>query len=97
MLCFDSNLLLSILKCCVGQLCLYKKSVFYIVVLCYCLHISLQQAKLETPDLSVVKSVQKISWAAGCGALHLIHATNEEVHKCYEKVNTTRSRSVVHV
>ena len=53
-----------------------------------------QQAKLETPDLSVVKSVQKISWAAGCGALHLIHATNEEVHKCYEKVGVQKAGKI---
>ncbi|XP_071799117.1 ubiquitin carboxyl-terminal hydrolase 9X-like isoform X1 [Asterias amurensis] len=44
-------------------------------------------AKIDTPDLSVVKAVQKIAWSAGCGCLHLLHGSNEEVHKGYEKDN----------
>ena len=42
------------------------------------------------PDLSAIKSVQRLSWAAGVGMLHLMQSTNEEIHKVYEKVRGTR-------
>ena len=48
---------------------------------------SIFKAKIDSPDLSVVKAVQKIAWSAGCGYLHLLHGSNEEVHKGYEKVH----------
>ncbi len=38
------------------------------------------------PDLNAIKSVQRLSWAAGVGMLHLMQSTNEEIHKVYEKV-----------
>lgn len=38
------------------------------------------------PDLSAIKSVQRLSWAAGVGMLHLMQSTNEEIHKAYDKV-----------
>ena len=38
------------------------------------------------PDLTAIKSVQRLSWAAGVGMLHLMQSTNEEIHKAYEKV-----------
>lgn len=43
------------------------------------------QMKLGSPDMSVIKFIQKIAWSAGGGHLNLLHATNEEIHKTYEK------------
>ncbi|XP_078379070.1 ubiquitin carboxyl-terminal hydrolase 9X-like isoform X2 [Oculina patagonica] len=40
------------------------------------------------PDLNAIKSVQRLSWAAGVGMLHLMQSTNEEIHKVYEKHTT---------
>lgn len=40
------------------------------------------------PDLTAIKSVQRLSWAAGVGMLHLMQSTNEEIHKVYEKPTT---------
>ncbi|XP_068731970.1 ubiquitin carboxyl-terminal hydrolase 9X-like isoform X1 [Montipora capricornis] len=37
------------------------------------------------PDLSAIKSVQRLSWAAGVGMLHLMQSSNEEIHKVYDK------------
>lgn len=34
--------------------------------------------------------MQRLSWAAGVGMLHLMQSTNEEIHKVYEKVRGTR-------
>lgn len=44
------------------------------------------QVSSPLPDLSAIKSVQRLSWAAGVGMLHLMQSSNEEIHKVYEKV-----------
>lgn len=49
--------------------------------------------KLGTPDMSVIKFIQKIGWSAGSGHLNLLHATNEEIHKTYEKEKVTLHHS----
>lgn len=45
----------------------------------------LQAAKF-VPDMSVIKAIQRIAWASSSSSLHLVHATNEEIHKALEKV-----------
>ncbi|KAK6195512.1 hypothetical protein SNE40_000926 [Patella caerulea] len=45
-----------------------------------------QQATCILPDLSTVKAIQKIAWAASSSSLHLVHASNEDIHKAHEKV-----------
>lgn len=47
---------------------------------------SLQAAKF-VPDMSVIKAIQRIAWASSSSSLHLVHATNEEIHKALEKVS----------
>ncbi|XP_041351568.1 probable ubiquitin carboxyl-terminal hydrolase FAF-X isoform X2 [Gigantopelta aegis] len=44
-----------------------------------------EQATGVLPDLSTVKAIQKIAWAASSCSLHLVHASNEEIHKAHEK------------
>ncbi|CAH3106557.1 unnamed protein product [Porites lobata] len=39
------------------------------------------------PELAAIKSIQRLSWAAGVGMLHLMQSSNEEIHKAYEKPN----------
>ena len=41
------------------------------------------------PDMTVVKAMQKIAWASSSGSLHLVHSSNEEIHKAHEKVQGT--------
>ncbi|EHB09100.1 Putative ubiquitin carboxyl-terminal hydrolase FAF-Y [Heterocephalus glaber] len=43
------------------------------------------------PDICVIKAIQKIVWASGCGALELIFSPNEEITKIYEMM-TSRSK-----
>lgn len=38
------------------------------------------------PDICVIRAIQKIIWASGCGALQLVFSPNEEITKIYEKV-----------
>lgn len=44
------------------------------------------QISVYVPDMKVVKAVQKISWTAAGGIMDLLHCTNEEIHKTFEKV-----------
>lgn len=53
-------------------------------------HLSSQVTE-PLPDLNAVKSVQRLSWAAGVGMLHLIQSTNEEIHKAYDSKTSTKS------
>ncbi|XP_071839115.1 ubiquitin carboxyl-terminal hydrolase 9X-like isoform X3 [Apostichopus japonicus] len=52
-----------------------------------------EDMKLGSPDMSVIKFIQKIAWSAGGGHLNLLHATNEEIHKTYEKEKTEGSEA----
>ncbi|XP_030838236.1 probable ubiquitin carboxyl-terminal hydrolase FAF-X isoform X3 [Strongylocentrotus purpuratus] len=47
-----------------------------------------EESKSDTLDLSVVKAIKKIAWSAGCGCSHLLHGSNEEVHKSFEKADS---------
>lgn len=44
------------------------------------------QASKVIPDLSVIKAVQKITWSSSSCSLHLVHASNDDIHKAHEKV-----------
>lgn len=44
------------------------------------------QASKYIPDICVIRAVQKIVWASGCGMVHLVFSSNEEISKIYEKV-----------
>uniref|UniRef100_A0AAY4DN86 ubiquitinyl hydrolase 1 n=1 Tax=Denticeps clupeoides TaxID=299321 RepID=A0AAY4DN86_9TELE len=39
------------------------------------------------PDICVIRAVQKIVWASGCGSVQLVFSSNEEISKIYEKTN----------
>lgn len=45
------------------------------------------QASKYIPDICVIRAVQKIVWASGCGTVQLVFSSNEEISKIYEKVN----------
>ncbi|XP_057193293.1 probable ubiquitin carboxyl-terminal hydrolase FAF-X isoform X1 [Triplophysa rosa] len=45
------------------------------------------QASKYIPDICVIRAVQKIVWASGCGMIHLVFSSNEEISKVYEKTN----------
>lgn len=34
----------------------------------------------------MIRAVQKIVWASGCGTIQLVFSSNEEISKIYEKV-----------
>lgn len=51
----------------------------------------LQKAVL-VPDMNVVKAIQKISWTAAGGLMDLLHCSQEEIHKAFEKVRFASSR-----
>lgn len=44
------------------------------------------QASKYFPDICVVRAIQKIVWASGCGTVQLVFSSNEEISKIYEKV-----------
>lgn len=44
------------------------------------------QASKYIPDICVIRAVQKIVWASGCGSVQLVFSSNEEISKIYEKV-----------
>ncbi|XP_070538663.1 ubiquitin carboxyl-terminal hydrolase 9X-like isoform X2 [Ptychodera flava] len=46
---------------------------------------TVDEARQTLPDITVVKAVQKIAWAAGGGSFNLIHASNDEIHKAYDR------------
>ncbi|XP_036126688.1 probable ubiquitin carboxyl-terminal hydrolase FAF-X isoform X7 [Molossus molossus] len=45
------------------------------------------EASRYIPDICVIRAIQKIIWASGCGALQLVFSPNEEITKIYEKSN----------
>ncbi|XP_017336942.1 probable ubiquitin carboxyl-terminal hydrolase FAF-X isoform X1 [Ictalurus punctatus] len=45
------------------------------------------QASKYIPDISVIRAVQKIVWASGCGSIQLVFSPNEDISKIYEKNN----------
>uniref|UniRef100_A0A8C4MAJ0 Ubiquitin specific peptidase 9 X-linked n=1 Tax=Equus asinus TaxID=9793 RepID=A0A8C4MAJ0_EQUAS len=45
------------------------------------------EASRYMPDICVIRAIQKITWASGCGALQLVFSPNEEITKIYEKTN----------
>lgn len=47
------------------------------------------QLTKPVPDLTIIKSVQKLAWASAGGVFHLLGSPNEEaeIHKTYEKVS----------
>nr|XP_051683860.1 probable ubiquitin carboxyl-terminal hydrolase FAF-X [Oryctolagus cuniculus] len=42
------------------------------------------EASRYMPDICVIRAIQKIIWAAGCGALELVFSPNEEITKIYQ-------------
>lgn len=44
------------------------------------------QASKYIPDICVIRAIQKIVWASGCGTVQLVFSSNEEISKIYEKV-----------
>uniref|UniRef100_A0A673JPZ7 ubiquitinyl hydrolase 1 n=1 Tax=Sinocyclocheilus rhinocerous TaxID=307959 RepID=A0A673JPZ7_9TELE len=45
------------------------------------------EASKYIPDICVIRAVQKIVWASGCGTVHLVFSSNEEISQIYEKTN----------
>lgn len=43
------------------------------------------KATSVVPDLNTIKAIQKIAWASGSCSLHLVHASNDDIHKAHEK------------
>ncbi|XP_056902768.1 probable ubiquitin carboxyl-terminal hydrolase FAF-X isoform X2 [Takifugu flavidus] len=48
------------------------------------------QASKYIPDICVIRAVQKIVWASGCGTIQLVFSSNEEISKIYEKTNAAK-------
>lgn len=44
------------------------------------------QASRYIPDIRVIRAIQKIVWASGCGSLELVFSPNEDITKIYEMV-----------
>ncbi|XP_074179594.1 ubiquitin carboxyl-terminal hydrolase 9X-like isoform X3 [Rhinolophus sinicus] len=51
------------------------------------------EASRYMPDTCVIRAIQKIIWASGCGALQLVHSPNEEITKIYEMITNTSNES----
>ncbi|XP_067314752.1 ubiquitin carboxyl-terminal hydrolase 9X-like isoform X2 [Pseudorasbora parva] len=45
------------------------------------------QASKYIPDICVIRAVQKMVWASGCGAVPLVFSSSEEISQIYEKTN----------
>ncbi len=39
------------------------------------------------PDLSTVKSIQKIAWSASSGSLHLVHSSHDDIHDAHKRMS----------
>lgn len=50
------------------------------------------QASKYIPDICVIRAVQKIVWASGCGMVQLVFSSNEEISQIYEKACVHASR-----
>ncbi|XP_055009570.1 probable ubiquitin carboxyl-terminal hydrolase FAF-X isoform X1 [Boleophthalmus pectinirostris] len=48
------------------------------------------QASKYIPDICVIRAIQKIVWASGCGTVQLVFSSNEEISKIYEKTNAAK-------
>ncbi|XP_061917685.1 probable ubiquitin carboxyl-terminal hydrolase FAF-X isoform X1 [Entelurus aequoreus] len=48
------------------------------------------QASKSIPDICVIRAVQKIVWASGCGTVQLVFSSNEDISKIYEKTNAAK-------
>lgn len=46
------------------------------------------EASKYIPDICVIRAVQKIVWASGCGSIQLVFSSSEEISKIYEKLET---------
>ncbi|XP_058260184.1 probable ubiquitin carboxyl-terminal hydrolase FAF-X isoform X2 [Hemibagrus wyckioides] len=46
-----------------------------------------EEASKYIPDISVIRAVQKIVWASGCGSIQLVFSSSEEISKIFEKTN----------
>ncbi|XP_056292228.1 probable ubiquitin carboxyl-terminal hydrolase FAF-X isoform X2 [Pseudoliparis swirei] len=49
-----------------------------------------ENASKYIPDICVIRAVQKIVWASGCGTVQLVFSSNEEISKIYEKTNAAK-------
>ncbi|XP_063100555.1 probable ubiquitin carboxyl-terminal hydrolase FAF-X isoform X2 [Cavia porcellus] len=49
------------------------------------------EASRHMPNICVIKAIQKIIWASGCGALELVFSPDEEIAKIYEMMTSTSS------
>jgi ubiquitin carboxyl-terminal hydrolase 9/24 len=47
------------------------------------------QASRYIPDICVIRAIQKIIWAAGCGSLELVFSPNEDITETYKMVRIT--------
>lgn len=52
------------------------------------------QASRYIPDIHVVRAIQKIVWASGCGSLELVFRPNEDISETYEMVRI-RTETIV--
>ncbi|XP_061580204.1 probable ubiquitin carboxyl-terminal hydrolase FAF-X isoform X1 [Cololabis saira] len=48
------------------------------------------QASKYIPDICVIRAVQKIVWASGCGTVQLVFSSNEDISRIYEKTNAAK-------
>nr|XP_029496778.1 probable ubiquitin carboxyl-terminal hydrolase FAF-X isoform X1 [Oncorhynchus nerka] len=48
------------------------------------------QASKYIPEICVIRAVQKIAWASGCGTIQLVFSSNEEISKIYEKTDVVK-------
>ncbi|XP_077003331.1 ubiquitin carboxyl-terminal hydrolase 9X-like isoform X2 [Tamandua tetradactyla] len=53
------------------------------------------EASRYMPDICVIRAIQNIVWASGCGALELVFSPNEEISKMYEMNKNTGSEPVM--
>ncbi|XP_073472422.1 ubiquitin carboxyl-terminal hydrolase 9X isoform X2 [Aquarana catesbeiana] len=45
------------------------------------------EASKYIPDICVIRAIQKVIWASGCGSVQLVFSANDEISKIYEKAN----------
>ncbi|XP_039724617.1 probable ubiquitin carboxyl-terminal hydrolase FAF-X isoform X5 [Pteropus medius] len=49
------------------------------------------EASRYMPDICIIRAIQKIIWASGCGALELVYSPNEEITQVYEMTSSASS------
>uniref|UniRef100_A0A3B4U6X7 Peptidase C19 ubiquitin carboxyl-terminal hydrolase domain-containing protein n=1 Tax=Seriola dumerili TaxID=41447 RepID=A0A3B4U6X7_SERDU len=57
--------------------------------------ISDEAIKVHPRTFCVIRAVQKIVWASGCGTVQLVFSSNEEISKIYEKTNAAKEPDVM--